>query len=221
VIESPQLSDFIAAGARFAVGGLLLVAGLAKLGDRDRFSVSLRGFPFMSRLLVTDRRARLGASGLAMVEALSGMAFMIGYGIRVTAVVILILLSVFSLAVSLVLLRGQRMPCGCFGSASSEPVTSVALVRNAVLIGLTFLGFAFRSLSLDAFLTNQLSGAALGGFLLIASQIVALTAGVWGLSRLRSVPGYVRHVPKLPAGSLGMIWEGMPEVRRRARRREA
>jgi uncharacterized membrane protein YphA (DoxX/SURF4 family) len=220
MIESPQLLDVIAAGARFAVGGLLIVAGLAKLGDRDHFSVSLRRFPIANRLLVTDYRARLGASGLAVAEVLSGMAFMTGYGIRVTALVILILLSVFSLAVSIVLLSGQRIPCGCFGSVSSDPVTSAALVRNAVLIGLTCLGYTFRPLSLDALLSDQLPSATLVGFLLIASQIAALTAGVWGLSRLRSVPGYVRHVPKLPVGSLGMIWEGMPEVPRRVRRRQ-
>jgi len=122
-------------GAIGLVAGLLLsavfvAAGLGKLTDRagTRKAVGEFGAP---DLLVTP---------LAWLVPAAELAVAIGLLFATTrpagAAGALVLLGVFSAAISVSLARGEAPDCHCFGQLHSAPASGKTLVRNALLAGL-------------------------------------------------------------------------------------
>jgi hypothetical protein len=108
--------------ARIAVGVVLLSAGAAKLFQP--------AWP--------ETAARFGAPpgvvrALPLAELLLGALLIPGVGLPWTAVAALVLLAGFTAAVAARLVRGERVPCGCFGETSAAPVGRDTLVRNLVM----------------------------------------------------------------------------------------
>lgn len=50
------------------------------------------------------------------------------------AIAALVLVAAFTVVLARAVARGVDVSCGCFGAASSAPVTSVTLLRNALLV---------------------------------------------------------------------------------------
>jgi len=59
-----------------------------------------------------------------------------------TPLAALVLLAGFTAAVGWHLVRGDRVPCACFGAASSRPVDGVTLARNLALCALALAAVA-------------------------------------------------------------------------------
>jgi len=96
--------------ARLIAGGLLFVAGVAKLrAGRARFRESVSGYgigkPFAS----------LVAVGLPPVEVAVGLALIVGIAPSTSAMAGICLLLVFSVAMTVELVRGRGHSCGCLG----------------------------------------------------------------------------------------------------------
>ncbi len=143
-----SLASYLLATARFAVGGVFVIAGAAKLGNRDSFATVLRAFPVARRLL-RNRSARLSATILPTVEIVSGGAFASGVFVRPAMFLILTLLLAFSLALTLALIRHESLTCGCFGSVRQDPARWSDLGRNLALALLTIVGGLGTTLSVD------------------------------------------------------------------------
>jgi hypothetical protein len=69
-----------------------------------------------------------------------GGLLMAQVGGRWTAAAAAALLAVFTVAVALRLRTVERVPCGCFGETSPEPVGADTLVRNLVLTAMAAVG---------------------------------------------------------------------------------
>ena len=54
----------------------------------------------------------------------------------------LVLLAVFTAAAAWHLVRGDAVPCGCFGSSSTRPVDAVTITRNLALCALALAAVA-------------------------------------------------------------------------------
>ncbi len=114
---------------RVAVGTVLLLAGAFKLGQRAWPTAAAEfGAP------------RWVIGGLPWVELVLGGLLLAQVGVRWTAAAAGVLFAVFTVAVALRLRTVERVPCGCFGESSPEPVGADTLVRNVVLTAMAVLG---------------------------------------------------------------------------------
>ncbi|MGH9891727.1 MAG: MauE/DoxX family redox-associated membrane protein [bacterium] len=203
-----------AAVSRVAVGVMLIVAGLAKAANREHFSEVLRRFPIARLVLRSQASSRVFASTLSVVEMVSGLLFALGLGLLPIGVLILVLLSAFSLGLTTALMKGEDVACGCFGDTSGKQVRWLAVARNMALILLTLGALRFPHYSLDSTLSGTMPVGAYAAFILLSAQTTMLLGLALAFFRLRGAQGYVRHVPPVLEGALNEVWIGMREVRR-------
>lgn len=113
---------------RLLLAGVFVLSGVAKLLDRAGSRTSLRDFgvpaafaPAFAWLLPV---AELACATMLLVPAVAWWGA-VGGGA---------LLVVFTLGISVSLLRGRKPACHCFGQLSSEPVGASTVVRNIALL---------------------------------------------------------------------------------------
>jgi uncharacterized membrane protein YphA (DoxX/SURF4 family) len=115
--------------SRLAVGGLLILTGLAKQLDRAGFREDITRYG-----LVPPRLVPSVAIAVIIAELGLGVSLLLGVGIAVTAFLAAALLAVFTASVSAALKRGERIPCGCFGNKDADLISLRTVVRNASLM---------------------------------------------------------------------------------------
>jgi uncharacterized membrane protein YphA (DoxX/SURF4 family) len=121
--------------ARIVVGTILLVAGIAKVKDRDgRFLRTIVDIDLVPRPL-----ASLLARLLPALEVAIGIALVTGMMPVTASVLGAGLLLVFAAVVGVTLARGKQAECGCFGG--TERIRWRLVCRNLVLA--TLLAFAY------------------------------------------------------------------------------
>lgn len=142
----------IARACGAAVALILMIGAIDKLRDRELFEAIVENY----RVLPPGPASRWFAALLPVAEiATAGMLLwpsMRGTG----ALAAVALLSMFSLAIALSLLRGRRdVDCGCGGASGRQTLAWWLIVRNAALALLALIGAgdgAVRDLAwLDAF----------------------------------------------------------------------
>lgn len=138
----------IALGARLALAVVFIVAAIAKLraatATRDQMTA-----------LLGPRAGPVVATWLPVVEIVLAVALVAWWSAVPGVVTTLVLLAFIT-----VLVRAdvRRLPCACFGArASAKPVGTLAIVRNAVLVGLAVLA------------TGSPSGASVGALAALAA----------------------------------------------------
>ncbi len=119
--------------ARIVLAAIFLVAALGKLRDGAGTRQAMRDFgapaALAGTLALVLPALELTAAALLLIDATAVAG----------AVVSLVLLAVFSIAVARVLARGEAPDCHCFGQISSQPASWRTLARNAVLAALAVL----------------------------------------------------------------------------------
>lgn len=83
---------------------------------------------------VARRAAGPVALALPLLEALAAALTLVPATSEVGALLALVLLTAFSVAIAVALRAGRRPPCHCFGARSSRPIGADSLVRNAALM---------------------------------------------------------------------------------------
>src|SRR3984893_1473318 len=117
--------------ARFGVGLILIVAGVAKLAA---------GHQTVERLvtaygLMSGRAASVLARALPLVEVVVGAWLFAGIFAAAAAWAGIVLLAVLTFAVAQALIRKKVVPCGCFGWADAARSISWRIVaRNASMV---------------------------------------------------------------------------------------
>lgn len=121
--------SFAALVFRWALADVFVVAGLAKLRQPGRFSEAVRGYGFLPEVLVGPV-----ATALPVTELALGAALAVGLGTPSAALLLAALVVGFSVAVSVNLLRGRSIDCGCSGLTGSQSITWGVVARNFALI---------------------------------------------------------------------------------------
>lgn len=155
-------------------------AGAAKLADRARTASTLRAFglPAASALAVAVPSTELVlAAGLLVVPAVAAYAA-------------LGLIAAFTTFLVRAVRAGVDVGCGCFGSARSEPVSTVEVLRNVMLAGAAVIAsFSTGPVApgLDAVILVS-TAAALAAVALALADVRRRTGRVFGLGVGDSVP---------------------------------
>jgi len=122
--------DWIEVIARLVLAGTFVVAGVAKLRDRDGLRESTTGLGVPASL------APAVALGLPWLEIGLGLLLLSSSTAPSALVALVALLVVFTVALTRVVRRGEEVACRCFGEVSSEPVGPSTVLRNVGLLAL-------------------------------------------------------------------------------------
>jgi putative oxidoreductase len=123
---------------RLLLGSIFIYAAILKMDSPQDFADNIAAFR-----LLPDSIVNLFALGLPLFELACGLFVLTGLFLRIGLLGILSLLALFMGALTLALLRGLSIDCGCFGALGwlgSNPW--VALFRDAVLLGVAV--FVYR-----------------------------------------------------------------------------
>ena len=119
----------VAAVARAVVGWVFLVSGVLKARSRT--------WPAAAAAFGTPRPL---VPVVPWAELVLGVLLVAQVGAPWTAGAALALLLCFTGVVAVRVARAEKVPCGCFGDASTKPVSGRTLVRNLVLCALALVG---------------------------------------------------------------------------------
>ncbi|WP_191093770.1 peroxiredoxin family protein [Nocardia colli] len=157
--------------SRLVVGVLFGLSAVGKLADPvgarkavGEFGVPIRWVPAVGW-------------GLPVLEGLVAVAVLVPWAVLPGAVLAVLLLVVFTLAVARLLKRGERPACSCFGAVSAEPIGARTLVRNGVLLVLALV------VAWGAVAYPQVPGALPTDdavWLAVAAVLVAVLTWLWG-----------------------------------------
>jgi uncharacterized membrane protein YphA (DoxX/SURF4 family) len=127
--SSPGRYRILEPAARIVLGLVFLLYGLDKVFQPDEFARAIANYRLLPHELVN-----LLAVVLPWVECLCGLMLLSGQWVRSAALVAAFLLAVFVIAVSITLVRGLDINCGCFDSGEGRKVGLKLLAEDLLLL---------------------------------------------------------------------------------------
>jgi hypothetical protein len=159
-------STLLSTALALALAGVFVVAGIAKLTSRKATVAAFRTLGLPPMLATVVPIAELAIAGLLVAVPRAG------------AVAALTMLTAFTVFLVRKLGSGEPVHCACFGSGTSDEVTSATVLRNAIMIvgalGIALVGASFER----AHLVPIVSVAGL------VTLISALIVTLWDLRRV-------------------------------------
>jgi hypothetical protein len=121
--------------ACLALAGVLIAAAFPKISNPDQFALAVYQYQLLPTMLVN-----LVAVYLPWLEISCAAALVALPAARRGALLLVAgMLVVFTIAITWVVIRGQAIPCGCFGGEDSTAAGWWSLARNCGLLALTAL----------------------------------------------------------------------------------
>jgi uncharacterized membrane protein YphA (DoxX/SURF4 family) len=127
-VKTKEIMDWLRTAARIFCGAVLLYASFDKLGESEKFLAVVKEYHVMPHTLEP-----LAAVVIPWLEALVGLALLVGFRWRGAALVYCALMAGYSLGLSINLVRGVEMNCGCFSMEAIDKVTWWTVLRDLVL----------------------------------------------------------------------------------------
>jgi uncharacterized membrane protein YphA (DoxX/SURF4 family) len=116
--------------SRLVLGAIIFLAGLAKLGVPATMKQSILAYEISLPPALVD----IMATALPILEVGVGIWLLIGLFTRFSAVVSMVLMAIFTIAITQAWLRGLQIDCGCFGGAQGNSV-GLAILKALGPIG--------------------------------------------------------------------------------------
>lgn len=153
------MTGIVSFAIRILMGGIFVMAGLAKIADPVRFMFTLREFDLFPRAVIPFL-----AVYLPWLELLLGLSLVLGLLYRTSALMLAFLNFFFMLAILSVISRGIVVDCGCFGLFADalklpDMADYKAVIRNIIFISLfVYLFFAESTIfSLEGYISRNSS----------------------------------------------------------------
>lgn len=130
--------DWIGLAARLALGVVLLIAGLLKIGNLGESVLAVRAY----QLLPYEMTTVVGYA-LPIIEIILGILLIIGLFTRVAGLAGTLLMLAFIFGISSAWARGLSLDCGCFGGGgeiSPEEAFAAYPIDIARDVGLAIAG---------------------------------------------------------------------------------
>ncbi|UCB47610.1 MAG: DoxX family membrane protein [Deltaproteobacteria bacterium] len=129
---------------RLYIGGLFIYAGMYKINYTAEFAETIAGYG-----LVPYWAVNILAAVLPWVELISGILLFIGVRARSAAVIIGTMLILFTASITISLLKGAPISCGCFHSLG-ERISWWTLLRDFIWLVMSIHIFFYdRALHLE------------------------------------------------------------------------
>lgn len=114
--------------SRLVIGVVFGLSAWGKLSDRVGTRTAIADFG------VPVRWVTAMAWALPVVEAVVAVGALPPWTAPWAAVIALLLLTAFTIAIVRLLVRGKRPACSCFGALSARPIGALTVVRNGLLM---------------------------------------------------------------------------------------
>lgn len=125
------VASVMALVCRLVLGGVFLWAGIEKIIAPQEFAIAIDNYR-----LLPEGMINLVAVVLPWLELLLGMALIAGYLVRGSALLSAMLFLVFAGALTINLVRGLDISCGCFGGSAGK-INWLYLIRDGSLLGMS------------------------------------------------------------------------------------
>lgn len=125
---SEELIGAAALTGRYVIGCVLLMAALPKLFARRQFAQAVANYQ-----LLPDRLVHPVAAWLPRVEVICGGCLLLGIAIKPVAAVTGVMLGAFAVAVTVNLIQGREIECGCSGTVAPEESGGVSSSATLLL----------------------------------------------------------------------------------------
>jgi uncharacterized membrane protein YphA (DoxX/SURF4 family) len=123
-------SPVLSLAFRIILGSLFLYAGIAKIVDPMGFALSIYNYK-----LLPDGLIHVAAILLPWLEVIVGGSLLLGIGAAGGALIATALFSIFAGALTINLIRGLDIACGCFSTAASGgSISGFYLLRDLSLL---------------------------------------------------------------------------------------
>lgn len=132
---------------RLSVGGVFILAGLAKLSAFASFQYSLEQMGWVPM-------TPIAATGVIALELMAGSMLLFGIRVREAAALAAGMLLIFAFVLTQSLVRGNELPCGCFGSFGPSLPARWQIVLDLFLV-LVALSLTSRREVADVILTKK------------------------------------------------------------------
>jgi uncharacterized membrane protein YphA (DoxX/SURF4 family) len=114
LVSNPRLRDAVGLVLRLVLGGVVLAAGLLKVGHPETSARAVRAY----QLLPFDVAGYVGYA-LPVVAVAGGILLVLGLFTRVSAAVAGVLMAAFTIGIASAWARGLSIDCGCFGQGGT------------------------------------------------------------------------------------------------------
>lgn len=138
------LNKYLILLARLFIALIFIFSGIEKISSPDRFAESIinyKLFPIFS--------INIFAIVISWLELTTGMLLLFGIWIKENAAILEVLLFLFTLLVSVSVMRGLNIDCGCFGTRFAERIGLVKIGENILLMFITYLLYKFDNAESD------------------------------------------------------------------------
>jgi uncharacterized membrane protein YphA (DoxX/SURF4 family) len=125
LLDSPWLTVRV----QFVLAAVFVVAGFSKVADPPGFAHEIHNYG-----LVPGAAVNAMALVLPWVEIVCGLALFFGIARRSSARILGVLLVVFVIALSINLVRGRPVDCGCFGTSKAEKTQAERLREMKIAV---------------------------------------------------------------------------------------
>ena len=124
----------LTAVVRIILGVLFLLSGLSKVLDVGEFSKIIMNYG-----IIPDWLVPYPAILLPFLEIIIGINFIIGFKIKASSLISILLMIFFIVIISYALATGKSFDCGCFnfsklGFALNEKLSYKLIIRNIILL---------------------------------------------------------------------------------------
>jgi hypothetical protein len=108
-------SSWLTTRVQFVLAAVFVVAAFDKIVDPPGFAHEIHNYALVPGVAINAL-----ALVLPWIEMVCGLALFIGFARRTSARILGVLLVVFVIALSINLVRGRPVDCGCFGTSKVE-----------------------------------------------------------------------------------------------------
>lgn len=110
---------------RIYVGGFFVMAAIPKISEPLAFATSISHYGLLPIWLVNA-----SALVLPWLEIITGILLVVGFKVRLNALLTGVMVLIFTIAVAYAVVLGLKIDCGCFGSQGGEEVSWWKVAKN-------------------------------------------------------------------------------------------
>ena len=137
-MNKETITNYAIAITRIYLALVFIVSGLDKIADLSTFAQSIENYKILPISIVN-----FIAIFIPWLELVAGAFLLLGIYIKENSVIIITLLTVFTLGIISAILRNLDIDCGCQGTFDGQKVGLLKIIENVALIVVAYLSIKF------------------------------------------------------------------------------